>query len=121
SGEHRVGVLRTRGLHRSRQTRTRGQTTVIVVRADDLHVGGRPSVRVRGETQDDRVVVGRTVGAGLVEVRAVVVATAVLQGQGLTGVDAPDVRAGRALERGVVHQDVVQRAGEAREGVGELT
>ena len=118
--EHGVGVGLARSLDVRREARTRGQAAVVVVAADDLDVRGRGRRVLRLQTQEHRVVVGGAVGTRGVEVRRVVVPAAVLQGERLAAVDVPDVGARRARERGVVHQDVVERAGEAGERVGVL-
>src|SRR6476646_9861737 len=67
------------------------------------------------EAEDHRVVVGRPVRTGGVEVGRVVVVPAVLHGHRLTGVDVPVVGPGRHPQAVVVDEDVVQRTGEPAE------
>ena len=71
-----------------------------------------PARRATSKPDDLRVVVrGRERVTGVEELGDVVVATAVLVGHRLAGVDVPDVDAGHVRSGRVVDEHVVERAG----------
>ena len=72
---------------------------------------GRAAGRAGGRDSDDhRIMVGGAELIGLVQVLRIVVVARVFQRHGFDGVDVPDVRAGHGPHRGLVGEDVVERA-----------